>query len=132
MSVQDITDRFDDLNPWDRVFSSDSGYTIKVKTTDISPSPTTQAFRITASWCDDNTAKAKTFSGPDYFIIEPHEVTVRPDTPVDIQQLLAEAHAFIVGKADVAIGNFVAKGSLPFVRERALHPMAAVFESGDV
>lgn len=118
MAITDITDQFEGMNAYDRVYSSDSGYTVKVRTEDISPSPSQMAFRITGSWADDETAAAKTF-GAGFFIVEPHEVLIRPDSETDLAERIEEGRLLMVRRVEAAAVNYAARESLTGIKPKS-------------
>ena len=81
MPITDITANFEGLNDHDRVYSSDSGYTVKVKVVQQpTGTPERLSFSITGSLCDDATAAALPF-GDGYFIAEPMRSSPTPKAP---------------------------------------------------
>lgn len=111
MTVTEITDTFDDLNAWDRVYRTESGYTVKIKVQDISTTPALTSLRVTGSWVDDVTAKAKVLDEA-YFIVEPHDIVFKTDSPVDIPAAVNEASLKVVQRVELAAINYAARASL--------------------
>lgn len=117
MPIENITAQFPEVNDYDRVYRSDSGYTVKVRTEDISPNPSQLAFRITGSWVDDETAEAKVF-GDGYFIVEPHEVLVRSDTETDLGTVVEDGRLLIVRRVEAAAINYAAREALTGIKPK--------------
>ncbi|QBX38679.1 hypothetical protein E4M02_11190 [Brevundimonas sp. S30B] len=117
--MEDVTDQFDDVNEYDRLFRTPQGYLAKVRVEDISANPTVVSFKVTGSWADDATGKAKPF-GQAWFIVEPHEVTARPDTPVDLPALIEDARERVALRVEAAAVNHEAVCSLPGVKAKAV------------
>lgn len=109
--ITDITDQFDDVNPYDRIYRSTSGYTVKVRTEENSPTPSITSVRITGSWADDETGKAKTFSAG-HFVVEAHEVPLRADTPVNVEAAVLAGHHLMVARVEAAAINYDALQAL--------------------
>lgn len=118
MAITNITSQFPDVNEYDRVYSSDSGYAVKVRTEDISPSPSQIGFRITGSWVDEATGAAKAF-GDDYFIVEPHEVLIRPDSETDLAQVVEDGRLLMVRRVEAAAINYAAREALTGIKPKS-------------
>jgi len=115
MSIVDISDRFTDVNPYDLIFSSPSGYTVKVRVEDISMGVSALSYRITGSWADDETGQARIVGGA-AFIVEPHELVIRPDTDTVVTDQVQAAREHVVRRVERAILNHVAGQSVAALR----------------
>lgn len=112
MAIQNITDRFGDLNPHDRVYSSDSGYTVKIKVVQRETGAADRlCFVVSGSLCDDVTAKALPH-GDGFFIVPPLEVTPHAETPTDMAQVVEEARRDMVRRVEMAALNRAAAQAL--------------------
>lgn len=118
MTIKDITDQFTDVNEYDRIFQCSRGHTVKVRIEDISPTPSALVFRVTGSWADDKTGKARLFDNAQPFIVDPHEVTVNTDSEVDLTATLDEARHRMVERVSLTAANYFAKQSLLGVRHK--------------
>lgn len=111
MPIVDITDQFEDVNAYDRIYRSENGYTVKVRVVETSPTPSNLAWTVTGSWADDETGKARVF-GDGHFIVEPFDVTVRADTVDDLAQRIENGRRIIVGRTEAAAINYAAREAL--------------------
>lgn len=117
MAITDITDQFSDVNPYDRLYSSESGYTVKVRVEDVSPSPFNLSFSVTGSWADDETGRARSFDAG-HFIVEPHELAVRPDTAADLAQIVEDGRRLMVGRVEQAAIHYAARQALSGIKPK--------------
>lgn len=101
-SIEDITDRFADLNAHDRVYRSASGYTVKVKAVRRETgSPDRICIVVSGALCDDATAKARRHDGG-HFVCPGHEVSVQSDSPADLAALVEAARLQAVARVELA------------------------------
>lgn len=102
-----------DIAPGDRVYSSDSGYVVKVRTRDTpTGSPDRLAFVFTGSLCDEN-GRALPFEDG-HFILAPHELSVRSDTTPNLADLIRAEHHAVVAQVERAAINRAAFEALNF------------------
>lgn len=114
MSITDITDQFTDVNPYDRIYMSDSGYKVKVRVTQTLSDPARLNFSITGSHCDDN-GNAEPF-GDGWFIVEPHEISVHADSETaDLPGLIEDARQQTVRRVEWAVINRITAQTIPGV-----------------
>lgn len=129
MSLEDITDRFADLNDHDRVYSSPAGYTVKVKVLPRATGhPDRLCFVVSGSLCHDRTAKAQAFADG-HFICGPHEVLIQNDSePGDLEDArrtlsarIEEARRMAVARVEAAALNHAAAAAYgaPITQEPA-------------
>lgn len=109
MSIDNISDRFSDLNPHDQVYRSDNGYTVKVKVVSVpTGDPRRLNFLIGGSWCDDETAKAVAHPGGlyDRFILT-SELAPHSDSAMEggLARVVEEAREDMVRRVELAAGN---------------------------
>lgn len=108
MAIEDITDRFEGLNPHDRIYSSASGYTVKVKTFRLDTgTPDRLAFRISGALCDDDTGRAKAFADG-HFICQPHELAIHSQSGVTVAAEVEAARRAVVARVETAALNMTA------------------------
>lgn len=118
MPITDITDQFENVNAYDRIYRSESGYTVKVRTEDISAFPAMLSFRITGSWADDVTGQARPF-GAGWFIVDPHEVAIRSDSLDHLADRLQAGRNLMVGRVELAAINYAARLALGGIKPKA-------------
>lgn len=112
MPITDITDNFEGLNAHDRVYSSDSGYTVKVKVVQRpTGSPERLSFSITGSLCNDADATALPF-GDGYFISSPHEISAHSESPIDLADEIEAGRQEVVRRVELAAINQAAASAL--------------------
>lgn len=93
-----------DVNPGDRVYSSDSGYKVKVRVTQVDTgSPDRLSFRITGSLTNDE-GRSEVF-GDGHFIVQPHELTVHSDTTADLATLIENERLAMVVRVERVVIN---------------------------
>ena len=114
MSITDITDQFEGVSAYNRIYRSDSGYTVKVRVQQMATGePGRLTFVITGSLCDDLTGQARSFGEDGYFIVEPHELTVHSDAEtVDLASLVEDERHHVVRRVERAEINRVAAQGL--------------------
>lgn len=111
MSIADVTVQFEGVHPYDRLYRCESGCTVKVRVVDTTTAPGSLSFRITGSWVDPETADARPF-GDGWFIVDPHDLIVRSDTPVNLTQTVEAARIHVVRRVEIAAINHAAKEAL--------------------
>lgn len=116
--MQDVTDQFADVNEYDRIYRTPSGVLAKVRVEDVSARPSVVSLKITGSWAEDETGKAVQFDDG-WFIVEPHEVTLRAETPVDLPALIEAAREKMALRVEAAAVNHEAMCALPGIKPKA-------------
>lgn len=112
--ITDITDQFQGVNPYDRVYLSDSGYKVKVRVQQTASDPSRLNFDVTGSHCDDN-GNAEPF-GDGWFIVEPHEISVHSDSETeDLPGLIEAARRQTVRRVEWAVINRITAQTIPGV-----------------
>lgn len=119
--IEDITGRFDAVNPADRMYRCTRGYTIKIRVTDISATPGQLVFRVTGSWADDATGRAKVMEGLGPFVAGVHEIVIASETATEVAEHLDAARMKVVGQVSLAAANHYAREALSGVRARSTH-----------
>lgn len=114
--IEDVTDRFGDVNAYDRLYRCTRGYIIKVRVTDRSATPSALAFEVTGSWADDATGKARRFGASRHFIVSPHELAVHSETETDVAAEVEKARLLMVERVSLAAANHYARQALQGVR----------------
>lgn len=111
-AIEDVSERFADLNPCDRIFSSASGYLVKVKTHRVrrDEDPSSLHFRLQGALCGDD-GKAQFLNGVP-FVGAPHAFTVHPNSAVDPAAALAAERALIVRRMEQAALHHAAAQAL--------------------
>lgn len=102
-AIVDVTDKFDDVNDYDRIYRSEAGYLVKVRTDHLDDVPGRFLFLISGAWCDDETAKARPH-GEGHFVLDHHSgtghaltvqhegpITLDDGTPIDLAGKLEES-----------------------------------------
>lgn len=106
--ARDITDRFEDVNPYDRIYQSDHGYTVKVRLEDVTKG-IYPVFLCTGSWADDATGKARRTGVEEPFIVPPQKHVIQGETSVDLEALKEEFRQAMVRSVDLIVANYQAR-----------------------
>lgn len=110
--IKNVTRKFKDVNPYDQLFSNDQGHLIKVRVAGRPAVSETLTFDITGSWADEKTGKARLFDDGSPFILAPMELTVMPDSAVDLPAQIEAMRLKMVETAGRAIANYIARQQL--------------------
>lgn len=113
--VADVTARFKDVNEYDRIYETGRGYLVKVRVTAHPVTSTQLTFDITASWADED-GKARRFDDDRPFIVAPHQCTIAPESPVDLEAEVEAARRMMVDRVDLVAANYFAAAALKHVR----------------
>lgn len=117
----DATAEFTGLNAYDRIYRCANETLAKVRVEDVSPNPSTIAFKITGSWADE-TGAARAFQAG-HFIVEPIEIAIRPDSPTDIAQLVENARIKMANIVCAAAANQEALAALSGIKPKVPSPL---------
>lgn len=115
---KDITSKFRDINEGDRVFSTEHGFTAKIRTLRRVASPGVICVDISGSWVDDKTGKAKVLDET-YFVLQHHEITVRAETATDLLADIEAGQIMMAKRVDLAAATYLAAQAIPTATPRS-------------
>lgn len=113
--VADVTARFKDVNEYDRIYETGRGYLVKVRVTAQPVLSVQMTFDITGSWADED-GKARRFDDARPFIVAPDQLTVVPESSVDLAAELEAARLRMVERVDLVAANYFSAAALKHVR----------------
>lgn len=106
--ARDVSDQFEDVNPYDRLYRSEHGYIVKVRLEDVTKG-IYPVFLCTGSWADDATGKARRTGVEEPFIVPPQKHVIQGETPVDLDALKEEFRQAMVRSVDLIVANYQAR-----------------------
>ena len=99
--LEDVSERFPDLQPGERMFRTASGYMVKVTTQRVEGEVATHLhFRLVGALCRDD-GQVQVRNGVS-LVGAAHALTVQPETQVDVAASLAAARALVAGRMELA------------------------------
>lgn len=111
-TASEVTSKYSDVNPYDRLYRDEHGYVIKVRVAARPAVSVSMTFDVTASWADDKTGKARLFDDGAPFIVAPMELTVMAESDTDLPALLDATRMKMVTAAGRAVANYYARQQL--------------------
>ncbi len=104
---------FADLNPYDRIYRTASGYVVKVRLLHHRYTPGWLIYKLSGSWVDENTGKAHPH-GDGHFIVGEWEVQSKPEAQVCASCAMRQAAA---PETPLTVAELVALGTREVVKQ---------------